>query len=308
MAWTQFLDQTFTLTGGEQYGQSEVSLSGLTGRKLVIKATNALAEESWTRAGTFTFQQHINALEVDLEVAAQTPAQPLFMDNPVLIDVPLSVASPYQLGFHFLYWHSQMRLEVWQNSEGVAPLPGELKHLAFGVGTGGWTDDNGYYWIVAAGQTIGKPGSGATYQGNHLKRLYEALWPYYPVTNKGSSATFDWSASRSLTLPDPRGRVIVSAGQGATLTNRTIAQVFGTETHTLTTGEMPSHSHSGASGAGAFFMSPGSGGSFTVSTTAGTMHRTQASTGTAGSGNPHNNMQPSFVACTVIATGEKYDA
>jgi microcystin-dependent protein len=45
-------------------------------------------------------------------------------------------------------------------------------------------------------------------------------------------------------LPDLRGRTIIGTGQGGGLTNRTLASTGGEEAHTLTTAEMPSHSHS----------------------------------------------------------------
>ncbi|MEP3837559.1 MAG: tail fiber protein [Algibacter sp.] len=44
-------------------------------------------------------------------------------------------------------------------------------------------------------------------------------------------------------LPDLRGRVAIGAGQGPGLSNRTLGQKFGTETATLSTAELPSHSH-----------------------------------------------------------------
>ena len=47
----------------------------------------------------------------------------------------------------------------------------------------------------------------------------------------------------SFSLPDCRGRVLGTLGQGASLTNRTLGNSVGTETHTLSVGEMPSHSH-----------------------------------------------------------------
>jgi microcystin-dependent protein len=47
----------------------------------------------------------------------------------------------------------------------------------------------------------------------------------------------------SFSLPDCRGRVLGTLGEGAGLTNRALGTSVGTETHTLTTGEMPSHSH-----------------------------------------------------------------
>lgn len=44
-------------------------------------------------------------------------------------------------------------------------------------------------------------------------------------------------------LPDLRGRVPVHQGQGPGLSNYVIGQLSGTETVTLTTGQMPAHSH-----------------------------------------------------------------
>jgi microcystin-dependent protein len=44
-------------------------------------------------------------------------------------------------------------------------------------------------------------------------------------------------------LPDMRGRVPGAKGQGAGLTNRALGDYVGTETHTLTIAEMPSHNH-----------------------------------------------------------------
>lgn len=47
----------------------------------------------------------------------------------------------------------------------------------------------------------------------------------------------------SLGLPDLRGRTPIGYGQGPGLTNYPIGNKVGTETHTLTTQQMPSHSH-----------------------------------------------------------------
>jgi len=47
----------------------------------------------------------------------------------------------------------------------------------------------------------------------------------------------------SFSLPDCRGRVLGTLGQGAGLTNRALGASVGAETHTLTIGEMPSHNH-----------------------------------------------------------------
>jgi microcystin-dependent protein len=44
-------------------------------------------------------------------------------------------------------------------------------------------------------------------------------------------------------LPDARGRVPGSIGQGSGLTNRTMGSYIGSETHTMTINQMPTHSH-----------------------------------------------------------------
>jgi microcystin-dependent protein len=46
-------------------------------------------------------------------------------------------------------------------------------------------------------------------------------------------------------VPDLRGRVPVGQGQGPSLSNRIIGETGGQETVTLTTANMPSHSHNG---------------------------------------------------------------
>jgi microcystin-dependent protein len=49
--------------------------------------------------------------------------------------------------------------------------------------------------------------------------------------------------STTFNLPDGRGRAFGYTGTGSGLTNRTIGQTIGTETHILTAGEMPVHNH-----------------------------------------------------------------
>lgn len=49
----------------------------------------------------------------------------------------------------------------------------------------------------------------------------------------------------TITSPDLRGRFILSSGNGTGLTSRTVGDKGGTETHTLTTNEIPSHTHTG---------------------------------------------------------------
>ena len=55
--------------------------------------------------------------------------------------------------------------------------------------------------------------------------------------------TYGGDGRTTFALPDLRGRVPVGFGQGLGSSNRVIGEQFGTETVTLTTAQMPVHSH-----------------------------------------------------------------
>lgn len=117
--------------------------------------------------------------------------------------------------------------------------------------------------------------------------------------------------STTFTLPDCRGRVSGSIGQGVGLTNRISGQIIGAETHTLSTDEMPSHSHNlfGGNSGG---MPParssivGNAGVGDQVIKIGSYHTNNLSSAidANGGGLPHNNMQPTiFLGNTFIYTG-----
>ena len=54
------------------------------------------------------------------------------------------------------------------------------------------------------------------------------------------------NGSTTFNVPDARGRVAGTIGQGSGLTSRNIGNHVGAETHVLAEGEMPSHTHEGA--------------------------------------------------------------
>jgi len=91
--------------------------------------------------------------------------------------------------------------------------------------------------------------------------------------------------STTFNVPDLRGRVPIGAGTGSGLTARTLAQQVGAETHPLTVPELPTHTHSAL---GLVIGTVASGAGSNAAAAGGT-------TGTAGSGVAHNNMQPSLV-------------
>lgn len=99
------------------------------------------------------------------------------------------------------------------------------------------------------------------------------------------------NGSTTFTLPDPRGRALAAMGAGSGLTNRPLGQSVGAETHTLSTNEMPSHSHDFKVGGGFGNSSYSYGGDSGYSwNSGGYTERTY----NAGGGVAHNNMQPSI--------------
>jgi microcystin-dependent protein len=95
--------------------------------------------------------------------------------------------------------------------------------------------------------------------------------------------------STTFTLPDMRGRTAIGAGQGPSLSNRPLgATGIGEEMHTLSTAEMPAHSHGLTTYSSLRGYAAGEAYSDHWKNT------TSGNTASAGSGNSHNNMQPSL--------------
>lgn len=121
-------------------------------------------------------------------------------------------------------------------------------------------------WVLAAGGTIGDASSGATTRANaDTAALWVLLfnsWPdaQAPVSGgrSGSGATSavaNFNAHKRIRLPDLRGRVAAgrddmggtAAGRltvaGSGVAGTTLGAAGGAETHRLTGGQMPQHSH-----------------------------------------------------------------
>jgi microcystin-dependent protein len=143
-------------------------------------------------------------------------------------------------------------------------------------------------------------------------------------------------ANDVFTLPNPAGRVPGTIGSGAGLTTRAIGDVTGTETHTLTVGELAIHNH-GITDPGhihnitdpghthSYFNQPNShevAVSLTTTETADNVNVNQTTGSSAtgisvnisttgitinnnGSNAPHNNMQPTlFIGNVFIYSGK----
>jgi microcystin-dependent protein len=110
--------------------------------------------------------------------------------------------------------------------------------------------------------------------------------------------------STTFNLPDLQGRVIM--GQGGSVALRTpsdlenIGDTFGSQTHTLTVNEMPSHSHSYSFRMG---LESGRSGSDPKGTEIDEYERTfKGNTNKTGGEGAHNNIQPSIVINYLIKT------
>jgi len=122
------------------------------------------------------------------------------------------------------------------------------------------------------------PCTGVTYDADEYPLLYTRL----PAALK-TETTF--------TTPDLRGRTLIGAGTGPSLSTRTVATYLGAEAHLLTEAEIPAHSHSYQ---GVIFNIDVESVGIPDPTGAG-LNPIPPQTGSTGGGTAHNNMQPSFV-------------
>jgi microcystin-dependent protein len=127
------------------------------------------------------------------------------------------------------------------------------------------------------------------------RTTYSAL---YTALGGASSPWGQGDGSTTFNVPDMRGRAAIGAGQGSGLTNRALAAQVGTETHTLTTTEMPAHTH-GLSNMGEINNTDAGGAQNRVTATGTGLADT---TDSAGGGTAHSNMQPSVAINYIIKT------
>lgn len=108
-------------------------------------------------------------------------------------------------------------------------------------------------------------------------------------------------------LPDLRGRAPIHQGQGPGLTNRLIGSRGGTETVTLTTAQIPAHTHelqasaSRATSKDPTGKMPASTRKASYNLGIGDLSESAMETDNTGGNQPHNNMQPFLPVQYIIA-------
>lgn len=128
--------------------------------------------------------------------------------------------------------------------------------------------------------------------------------------------TYGGDGIQTFKLPDFRGRVPVGQGQGQGLTQRTIGEASGTETCTVLSSQMPSHTHPvAASAANATSTAPGPlmlygamqpagaiSGLYTNATAGGAVVQLDTrAISNAGSSQPHDNMMVTTCISFIMA-------
>jgi len=176
-------------------------------------------------------------------------------------------------------------------------------------------------WLLAYGQTIGNASSGATEADDNYQALFDIVKVAY-----GNSGSEVFADGDTVTLPDLRGRTI--AGQddmGGSSANRltspingdTLGAAGGSQSHTLSTAQLPSHEHY------VFQNSSFNGGSFSSFNStdslrggvpndtpdnwqyvfkAGSSAANRGLSSSTGSGSSHNNVQPTIILNYIIKT------
>jgi microcystin-dependent protein len=115
--------------------------------------------------------------------------------------------------------------------------------------------------------------------------------------------TYGGNGQTTFALPDLRGRVPLHIGQGPGLSSYVEGQIGGAENVTLTSGEMPSHTHSQPATGGVETTNrpsnaiPARGGIYGTTPDGSLL----AATTSAGGNQPHENRQPYLAINYIIA-------
>lgn len=135
----------------------------------------------------------------------------------------------------------------------------------------------------------------------------------YDVLFNLIGTTYGGDGQNTFGVPDLRGRVPISQGNGPGLTTRVLGQTLGAGQHTLSSAEMPSHGHGLVSTTNVgTTATPANNVHLATSNNSGKLYAPlanvtgyiglAASVTQAGGSQPHDNMMPTLVGNFCIAT------
>lgn len=287
--------------------------AGGTGNALTLTANSAIT--AYANGQRFVFRataDNTGATTLNINSAGSKAIRKLVGDE----DVALSGGEILNGAMYEVLYNSQLNSGsgAWQLINPPAPAA-RLDYVPTGtlLPYGGTSAPDGY--LLCYGQTVSRT-------------TYAALFAIFS-TRFGAG-----DGSTTFTLPDLRGRVI--AGQddmGGTSANRltglsggvdgdTLGAAGGSESHTLTTAQLPAHTH----GAGTLATASAGNHNHSISTTLSTdgdgayleragalstssmntgtdgahTHNITGSTASAGSGDAHNNVQPTIIMNWIV--------
>lgn len=121
--------------------------------------------------------------------------------------------------------------------------------------------------------------------------------------------TYGGDGVDTFAVPDLRGRVPIHTGQGAGLSNRVLGESAGSETITLNSNQMPSHTHSAACSSSPGNSTSPTGNYWAANANASSpqfaaaLNNTMnaAATSAAGNSQPHDNLMPILAINFIIA-------
>lgn len=141
-------------------------------------------------------------------------------------------------------------------------------------------------WLICDGKTVGKTGSGADYEGDDYKFLYDVIKDTF-------GGSYDWDGSGKVLLPDLRGIFVRGAGTNGTLSDAN-GSAFTATLGTYQNDKMQGHEHYHRNwtplpiNTGGDYNPPGSSSSMTTPTAGMLANATDGTPRTGEETNPAN--------------------
>ncbi|MEK0177722.1 phage tail protein [Microcoleus anatoxicus] len=216
---------------------AEIARVQTEGQKISLGLYTANGNEPWKYASEVVLQNQ------GFEEAFVSILVPFLTMNETLL-----VGGDFKLGVKINpKWNAPLKINDYLIIEGSWRQTVDFSKIEKSANSG--IDKVNNYTERLTGEIIGFGGSSAPIGwllcdgGEVLIAAYPKLWEVLGTTWGALTNGSNSAGVSHFRLPDLRGRTLVGAGLGSGLTNREIGQRFGSESHVLSTSELPSHNH-----------------------------------------------------------------